>query len=308
MSANVESMFSVREVPWHGLGIILPECPTSEDAIVAAGLDWSVEKKPIYNSDHAIIPGFYANTRSSDGSVFGVVTDKYSIVQNSQAFSFTDSLCDEGLRYETAGSLRGGKQVWLLGKMPEDKILDDKLEPYVCFTNTFDGTGSVRVVMTPVRVVCNNTLNLALSTAKRAWSSVHRGNIEGKLAEAKHTLGLINDYTEALKVEAELLAATTLSDSAIEGMLDTLYPTDENTSNCKRERLESLKASIFTCLDAEDVKPYRGTAYGALMAVTDYADHCKPIRSSSNFNENRWGTIIAGHPFVDQMYKLIKAA
>lgn len=309
MSANVETLFYVREKPWHGMGIRLEDAPTSADAIVAAGLDWKVESKPVYinyGGSRQKVDNYFANTRMSDGKVLGVVSGKYTVVQNEEAFKFTDALVDEGLTYETAGSLEGGKNIWLLGKMPRDKILDDDLEPYVCFTNRHDGLGSVRVCMTPTRVVCQNTLNFALSTAKRAWSTRHVGDMQSKLEEAKYTLGLISEYTEALKTEAERLAELSVSDAMLEQMLTNVYPVKEDDSDIKKKRAEMLKANIFKCLDAPDVKKYRGTAFGAMMAVTDYADHSQPIRLTESYKEARWGQIIVGHPFVDQMYKQIQ--
>ena len=192
MAHEIESLMFVREVPWHGLGKQLNNPPTSKEAIIAAGLDWKVESKPIFDANGNEIVGWKANTRDKDNKVLGVVGKKYCIVQNEDAFDFTDSLIDEGMVYETAGSLNGGKRIWLLGKMPETKILNDKVEPYVCFVNSHDGTGAIKVCLSTVRVVCNNTLNFALSTAKRKWSTIHVGNLELKLNEAKATFGLIN--------------------------------------------------------------------------------------------------------------------
>lgn len=307
MPANVETCFVVREPAWHGLGTVLDNEPTSEDAIVAAGLGWNVIQEPIFKENGVGIPGYLANVRDSDSSVLGIVTKKYSIVQNKEAFAFTDSLVDEGLVYASAGSLRGGKQIWLLAKMPETMILDDKLEPYICFTNTHDGTGAVRVCCTHTRVVCQNTLNFALSTAKRSWSAVHRGSMESKLAEAKLTLELINNYTDALKIEAERLATIKISDETVEGMLDNIYHPSNEDSEVRRRRIDMLKQTVFGCMLADDIKQYRGTAYGVMMAATDFADHSTPLRATANYNENRWGQIMVGHPFVDQMYKQILA-
>ena len=205
MSANVETMFSVRAVPWHGLGTIVEEAPTSKEAIELAGLNWKVESKPVFNEKNEEIPGFIANTRNTDGKVFGIVSNRYNIVQNEDAFSFTDSLIGGDVKYETAGSLREGKTVWLLAKMPEKKILGDKVDPYICFTNSHDGFGAVKVCMTPVRVVCNNTLNLALDSASRMWSTRHIGDIQTKLQEAKITLLHANQYMNELNVTAEKL-------------------------------------------------------------------------------------------------------
>lgn len=309
MSALVESMFSAnRVVPWHGLGKVLDSPLTSEEAIVAAGLDWHVIREPIFKENGVNVPGYFANVRDTDGSVLGVVTRKYTIVQNKEAFTFTDSLVGEaGLVYETAGSLKQGRTIWLLARLPRTNLLDDELDPYICFTNTHDGTGAVRVMCTHVRVCCANTLNLALSTAKRSWSAVHRGSMESKLTEAKLTLGLINDYTDALKIEAERLATIKISDESVEGMLDNIYHPSNEDSDVRKRRIDMIKQTVFGCLMADDIKQYRGTAYSVMMAATDFADHSAPLRATANYNENRWAQIIVGHPFVDQMYKQVLA-
>ncbi|MGN0692566.1 MAG: DUF932 domain-containing protein [Oscillospiraceae bacterium] len=132
MPANVESMFYVREAPWHGLGICVEEALDSKAALEKLGLDWKVIQKPIMTADNEPIPGFKANIRDTDSKVLGVVTDRYKVVQNSEAFSFTDTLLNEGVRYETAGSLQDGKKIWLLAKLPDKYVIEDEqIEPYL---------------------------------------------------------------------------------------------------------------------------------------------------------------------------------
>lgn len=168
MAANVESMFYVRETPWHGLGTKVQEAPTSKDALILAGLDWSVVQEPVYTGQNELVQGYKANVRDSDRKVLGVVTDRYKIVQNGEAFSFTDTLLGEGVRYETAGSLQGGKSVWLLAHLPHEYIISgERISPYLLFSNTHDGSGAVKVAITPIRVVCCNTLNLEEYVARR---------------------------------------------------------------------------------------------------------------------------------------------
>ena len=136
----------------------------------------------------------------------GVVTDRYKVIQNSEAFAFTDELLGSGVRYETAGSLADGKKVWLLARLPREYIIGgERISPYLVFSNTHDGSGAVRVAVTPVRVVCNNTLNLALDTAKRSWSMIHTGDIKGKIQEAKDTLFMAESYMDCLGAEFEQL-------------------------------------------------------------------------------------------------------
>lgn len=317
MSAEVENLFYVsndanqRFVPWHKLGIAVDDCLTSKEAICAAGLDWKVESKPIFDADGNIIPNFKANTRSSDKSILGIVSDKYTIVQNEDAFEFTDSLIadkNNDVKYEVAGSLRNGKAVWMLAKLPPQVVLGDQIDPYICFTNAHDGTGAVKVCMTPVRVVCSNTLNFALSTAKRAWSTKHMGNIFNKLAEAKHTLGLANAYMVALADNINTLATEKFTKTEFVKVVDAMYPIDyANDSKRKIANTEYIKAAIMSCYNAPDINNFRETKYGAMMAITDMVAHTAPNRMTSKWSENTWGKIMTGHPVVDEFYNRIAA-
>ena len=191
MPANVETMFSVRETPWHGLGRIIMDAPASREALELAGLDWQVESRNIYSGTGSMIPGYRANVRSTDDAALGVVSDRYRIVQNEEAFQFTDDLLGEGVTYETAGSLQGGKKVWMLARLPRKYLIaGDQVEPYLVIFNSHDGSSGVKVAMTPIRVVCQNTLNLALNTAKRSWTARHTENVLLRVQDARETLQL----------------------------------------------------------------------------------------------------------------------
>lgn len=308
MPALVETMFYVRETPWHGLGTKVDEAPTSAEAIKLAGLDWNVSSEPIYTTDNIEIPNMKANIRETDRSILGIVSDRYKVVQNKEAFEFTDSLINEEVKYETAGALKNGKVVWMLAKMPERKILDDKFDPYICFTNSFDGSGAIRACMTPVRVVCQNTLNLALNTTTRQWSTRHIGDIEGKLIEAQHTLGLANDYMDGLSDEANKLVEVKVTDAQLEAIFDELYPVDVNKdSQRKINNVLDFKDKLFKCYAMPDIAQYKGTAWGIINATTDLVDHMAPARMTENYRENKWGTIMLGHPLVDLMYKKLNS-
>ena len=162
MSANVETMFYVREKPWHGLGVRVQEAPTSADALICAGLNWEVLQKDVYTEDGIFIAGYKVNIRSTDDALLGIVSDRYKVVQNEDAFRFTDDLLGAGVTYETAGALQGGRKVWMLAKMPHKYIIGgDEIAPYMVVMNSHDGSSGIKVAMTPVRVVCQNTLNLA---------------------------------------------------------------------------------------------------------------------------------------------------
>ena len=303
MSANVETMFSGnRVVPWHGIGEVVEGTLCSADALEKAGLNWEVNPTPIFTPDGREIPNYKANVRNTDNSVLGIVTDRYKIVQNTEAFDFTDALIGENCQYETAGSLNGGRRIFLLAKMPTDKILGEDVEPYICFTNTHDGTGAIKVCMTPVRVVCQNTLNLALSGAKRSWSAKHIGDLKTKLKEAENTLLMANTYMENLSITAEQLANTKVTDDEVRAMLDKMYPIKEDDSDRKKRNAEEAKNQFMACMFAPDILQYRNTAYGVVNAASDFATHATPQRVTDTYREKNFGKVLDGHIIIDNVF------
>lgn len=309
MAANVETMMYVRQVPWHGLGTMVEEAPTSKDALRLAGLDWTVDQTPVYTDSGLVIPGYKANRRSSDKSILGIVSDRYKIVQNTEAFEFTDSIVGETedgvVKYETAGSLAGGKRIWLLARMPTKKILDDDIEPYMFFSNSHDGTGAIKVGMTPIRVVCQNTLNMAMNTAKRQWSTKHIGDMQSKLEEAKLCLRLADEYMTNLDIEADKLANAKLYQEQIEEILDAMFPVDDNASDRKKNNILQFKTQFWKAYDMPDIKKFDESAWKAVNAMSDVVTHSVPNRNTSTYNENRWSKIMDGHVMFDQFVNLV---
>ena len=310
MSANGESMFYVRTAPWHGLGTKVIEAPDSEGALVAAGLNWNVVQEPIYTREKEMIDGYRANVRDSDRRVLGVVTDRYKIVQNREAFAFTDELLGEGVRYETAGSLQGGRRVWLLAHMPHEYIISgERISPYLLFSNAHDGSGAIKVALMPIRVVCQNTLNLALNTAKRSWSMNHTGDIRGKMQEAKDTLFMAETYMDELGKEFESLRKKKLTDKQVMDYIEILLPVEDGSTpqqvrNMKRLQ-EDMKRRYF---DAPDLKDVGNNAYRFINAVSDFATHSKPLRKTANYKENLFARTVEGNPLIDKAYQMVSAA
>ena len=310
MAANVESMFYTREKPWHGLGVEVKAAPTSADALRLSGLDWTVKQEAIFTDNGKEIAGYKANVRSTDRRVLGVVTDRYKVVQNTEAFAFTDELLGNGVRYETAGSLQEGRRVWLLARLPREYIISgERISPYLVFSNTHDGSGAVKVAVTPVRVVCNNTLNLALSTAKRSWSMVHTGDIKGKIEEAKETLFFAEKYMDELGKEFEQLRDKKMTDAKVAEYIELLLPvengaTGQQVKNIQKLR-EDMKARYY---DAPDLKQVGNNAYRFINAVSDFATHADPLRKTANYQENLFGRTIDGNPLIDRAYQLVCAA
>lgn len=308
MAANVETMFSVREKPWHGLGTVVMEAPDSKEALKLAGLDWKVVQQPIF-TDQGMVHGYKANIRSTDHEVLGVVSDRYKIIQNTDAFSFTDELLGEGVRYETAGSLQRGKKVWLLARLPKEYIIaGDRISPYLVFSNTHDGSGAVRAAVTPVRVVCNNTLNLALSSAKRSFSMVHTGDIRGKVQEAKQTLFMADQYMESLGREFEKLRKQKVSDQQVKEYMELLLPLEKDASPVTVRNVTKLRDDMAArYFDAPDLQDVGKNAYRFINAVSDFATHAEPIRRTKNYQENLFMRTYEGNTLIDKAYQIVAA-
>lgn len=328
MAANFETGFFVGEPAWHGLGEVIKDAPTSEDAIKIAKLDWEVIPKPIYDEYGREIPGYNVNQRSSDQKNLGIVTNRYRIVQNREAFAFTDALLGEGVRYETAGSLASGKRVWMLARLENTTLCEENVDPFLVFTNAHDGTGAVRVAITPVRVVCQNTLNLALSQASRHWSCAHKGDIQGKLEEARYTLESAERYMKALEEEFGELKLKKVTEDQVRRMTDELLKAEfadlvkKATVDAKvvslqdyarqqkfEEKLNRKKNDILNIyFDKPDLKGTEHTAFRFINAVSDYATHTTDHKDTKNYQENLFMRTVDGNPLIDTAYEIAKVA
>ena len=311
---NVESLFytklTERDVPWHSLGVPVSDSPTSEDAIRLAGLDWRVDSQPIFLQNGTQIPDAYANVRSSDNSVLGVVGNRYQIVQNADAFSFTDALLGEGVKYETAGSLCNGKVVWMLAKLPEKyKVLGDEVTPYVVFTNTHDGSGAVKVAMTPVRIVCQNTLNAGLRQAKRTWTARHTGNIDAKLDDAMNTLKLADNYMKATQNLFEDLYKVKTSEAQVVQLVNNIIPITKNMTDRQASNAEAIRNDIIARYRfAPDLVDREKTGARLIQAVADTSSHMEPFRKTKNYAENKFKETINGNDMLDRAIGIVLAA
>jgi len=310
MSANVETCYLAKVPAWHGQGVVTNEAKTSKEALEISGLNWTVEKQPIFLAGSPEpIEGNVANVRSSDNSVLGIVSDKYKIIQNEEAFSFMDSIIGEGdfdVTYESAGSLNHGKKIWLLAHLPATKILDDEIVPYMVFTNSHDGTSAIQVAMTPTRVVCQNTLSISLNEAKRVWSVRHMGNIESKKHEAIATLNLASKYMERMNLTAEEYQQKIVNAEMLNEIIEMVFPLDPLDTERKSRNVNELR-NIFTDIytTTEDIKKFSGSAWGVYNAFADMASHMKSKRQSATFNENVFNGFITGRNILEVAQKAI---
>lgn len=284
-------MMYVGEKPWHGLGKELNAPATAKEAIEAAQLDWNVVKRPIYaeypDDDVIRIPDKAAVVRSDNKSVLGVVGLKYKPVQNVEAFGFFDAVVAQGEAiYHTAGSLKGGRKVFILAQLPGDlKLADDLINRYILLVNSHDGSEALQMMQTRIRVVCNNTLNVALSEGKSRFYARHTPNIMSKANLARDVVGLAAAYDAIFMRKIEQLAQKAWTQHDLEQMVAHVFKFDDekdftHQNAQKRAVLETVQ-DLFVGGMGNEGK----TAWDAFNAVTEYIDHERPMRGN-HFSEN----------------------
>lgn len=294
-------MFSVRQVPWHKLGKILDNPPTSKEAIIEAGLDWRVNPTDIYfqcvKEDQSPSPitgiveptfekfeGKKALVRSSDGNPLSIVSDHYKPLQNHEAFEWFDPIVDEGkATYETAGSLQNGKKIWILAKLKDnlEVVSGDEVRRYILLANGHDGLTGIMIQPTPIRVVCENTLNASLGTGNVStiW---HHGDVKDKMERVKRLLGVAEKHFEERKEVYKAMAKHNLNQGALDEYVKAvvLEPNEEATDRVKesvknsRDRIKRLHESGF----GANIKGVRGTMWGAYNAAVEFGEYDMPQR------------------------------
>ena len=304
-------MFDVKRMaPWDTIGTKVHGATSSEEVMKMAGLDWTVHSCKIYIDDKSEVPDLVANVRSSDNKCLGIVSKNYKIVQNADAFSFMDQVLGEGVTYETAGALQGGKRIWVLAHIPgEYKFLDDAADPFLLFTTSHNGVGSIKVCITPVRVICMNTINLAIHNASRSWSIIHKGLIEQKLENARDTLIASRKYMHALCDEMVELNKIKLTQKQVEDYVCKLIPMPLDPSQQCRLNVNHKRDELMNVyLESPDLAHVDKSAYRLINAVSDYATHARPLKMTKNFYETRLIGIIDGNNLIDKSYKMLKEA
>lgn len=289
MTANVQSMMYVGEKPWHELGNKLEKEATSEEALVAAGLDWRVEKQPIYTNTKngtVMLDRHFANVRQDTQEVLGVVGSDYCILQNKEAFRFCDALVGEAAAmYHTAGALGNGEIIWILAKLPKHIVVknQDDIENFLLFSHRHDGKQRVRVMFTPIRVVCQNTLNQAISGNSNGAFIQHRSGMGLKLQQVRDQLGIVYKQMDMFEELSNKMAEKQLKVTEFKDYLGKLNLATEaemkEQQMLRRMIVEEELSALFEFGPGAQYKAAKGTVWGAYNAVTRYVDFDKPVKS-----------------------------
>lgn len=343
MAANVDTMFSTREIPWHKQGIILADYPTWEEGFVASGLNTDVEKVQAVQrlSDGTIrdIEGEFEVRRVTDGQHFGFVSNTYVIFQNSDMFDLAKAMTGEGAKIESAGGLDKGRITWICAKTEGTTFAEEFIQDYYILTNTHGGGGAIRAAISPVRVVCQNTLNAALSAAKRSWSYRHTTNVKGHVDEAIQTLKNGQNYMEALGKEIDAMKMAKITEEKALQILDQIVvqetatklakietlkkvtPMDRREQLKNLEKIENLQRDVIAVRDdlharyfeAPDLQHLDHNQFRLWNAISDYATHTDLHKNTKAYNQKLFMAVandnnIGKAKLIDLGYKLAKAA
>jgi len=302
-----DAFFSVKEKAWHGLGKIVEEYPTSEEAIIFAGLDYEVIKKPIQTMDLEEIKSYFATVRTDTAQTLGVVGSKYEVVQNRTAFSFFDALVNngEGIKYETAEALGDGERIFITAKLPElIKVgRNDLIEQYIFLTTSHDGSGSIMAAFTPIRIVCNNTLNMALNNNSNAVYIKHTANAEMKLNEAAHIIQISETTSELMKTVFNKWAKVRVTDKELKKLISlAMSPnkevfkaiaTDDKAFEFSQQ-FQNVCSDVFSYAmnsPTQQMETTEGTLFGAYNSITGYYQNVNNYKdSNSKLNSIMFGT------------------
>jgi phage/plasmid-like protein (TIGR03299 family) len=288
---NGKISFASTQRAWHGLGQIVDSAMTSKQAIELAGLDYQVIKTPmlakVRGAGKVVVPDHFATVRKDTNEVLGVVGRRYEIIQNQDAFVFFDAIVGQGQAiFETAGALGNGNKTFITAKMPSYVRItgtDDITEMYVVLTNTHDGSGSVIAAVTGIRIVCENTMRIALKNTVNKVAIRHTTNAERNLAQAHKLLGISNDYITKMNEAFNSLALKKITDAKAKQLIENLFYSEKNDSTRIKNIRESVLESYYSGIGQEKVV---GTAFGLLNGITHYTSHVKEYKDADTKFEN----------------------
>lgn len=288
------NMAYVQSVPWNRSDMLLDKgAMTASEAIRMAGLDFTVKMKQVktvVNRKQTIIPGTYATIRTDTNQVLGVVGSKYQIIQNREAFKFFDPLVnnDEAI-YHAIGSIDGGKRLWILAKLPSYIKVGkgDIVNKYLLLTNSHDGSAVIHVKITPIRIVCSNSLNVALRGADHEVKIRHTQNAVHKLEEAHKILGLTNSLYAQLDTIFNRMSLKRISEKQLQDYVRTLIPSNPEAKF--QTRNENIREAILDLYETgQGAELSRGSLWGAYNSVTEYSDHVLHSRDQSKQLKSIW--------------------
>ena len=295
-----DTMFSVKERPWHGLGTVVENAPSIKEAIKLAGLDWNVELRPLCTNENEsiAITSHQAVVKEDTTSVLGIVGNQYKPLQNSEAFEFFEPFIDNDMAtLETAGSLFNGKKVFILAKINcgfSDVAQDDFIENFVLLSNSHDGSQAIRVGFTPIRVVCNNTLSSAISSdASKLIRVRHMGNVVSNLEDLRETMDLVNKQFLATVEQYRELTKKDINSNDLRKYIKQCFswkPLEQMIKEYDEHiEIEETRSKLINRIEEIFELEPAHKVWNAYNAVNSYLNHERGKTLESRYNSTWFG-------------------
>jgi phage/plasmid-like protein (TIGR03299 family) len=286
------AFFTARQDAWHRLGTVTTDCLTAEQVMQVAFLGgWQVQTEALRTVESgAPVPNRYATTRihpkTGARETLSLVGSTYRVVQNEEACQLLDLIVDEtGAHYETAGSLRGGREVFVTMRLPQTMRIAgvDEVDLYLAMCTSHDASRAGRVLVSPTRVVCSNTMRAAFANNVGEYTFRHSGDIFGKLQDVRDALGLVPVYLDQFQEAAEKMIDKQVEWDQLQALAEQLWPLrDDDGENAYLKRMARDRDLKHLFEDAPTQENIRGTALAAYNSVCEWLDHYQPARGEGH--------------------------
>ena len=274
-----------------------------EEALNIGGLNYEVQKQPIFLADGTMINGQTATVRNTDNHVYGIVSDKYQIVQNRDAFGFIDEMSDD-IKFEKIGETQTG-MIYLIASMEKMNILGDSYQPYLIFRNSHNGRFQLQATICPLRIVCQNQFNVAFKQSPNTITIRHSSMAEIRLQEATRVLKGTAEYMKELNKQAESWATQKISNQQIVQIIDELFPISQDMKDFQLQRVEDNKAQFIKAYKADDNGNFRNSMWGLINAYSDYITHREPARKTATAKENQFVAVTFDPTLMSHFIQLV---
>lgn len=238
------------------------------------------------------------------GEAFGIVSDKYQVIQNNEAFSFID--CIPELEFKKMGTTKGG-MIYFIGELPELNILGDSYNPYLIFRNSHNGRYNLQVTICPLRIVCQNQFNIAFKESPNTITIRHSRQAPERIEQARRVITAHGEYYKTLQVQAEEWATQHIGAFSVQQVIEDLFPIKEDMKEFQKERMEESRALFNKALNSNDNQNFKNSVWGMINAYSDYITHREPARQTSTAAENRFMSVTFDPALMNNFIQLVQS-
>ena len=277
---------TTRTATWTNIGSNIRKASTVQEALELSGLNYTVEKVPVYLDNGLQVPGAFCTKREDSDITYGVVGSQFEIVQNIEGFDFINNMIPEGLKFLKAGENK--KFIYIIAQLPSIDVLGAEVAPHIIFQNSHSGSTTLKATIAPLRIVCENQFNMTFKKANNKISLRHTKSIKGRLHTAQEVLIQSSDYLSEFQKSALLMAQKKVSKSQVDDLMDKIFYIKEEFTPTQVRRVEEKRDKFLKAYQAEDNQNFIGTQWGLVNAYTDFVTHKELRKDTPQALENHF--------------------